>query len=428
MSRPTVIERARQTRRLLGTEGYAGVATRLRNRAARWISPPGLNRLPVAREDLIRAAEIASQGWRLPAPLPARAGDPLQIAWVCLPQAEGAGGFTTLSRLASSLEQAGHRCIIYMHDRHGWSLERHQTTTRAWWPALQAEIRDAADGIEDAHAIFATSWETAYPVLTSPARGARLYLVQDFEPSFYPAGSEALLAEATYRFGFHGVTPGRWLAQLLEREYGMAADYFDFGCDLDRYGLENAAERTGVCLYSRPSTPRRAFELAVAALDLFAERHPEVHIHLYGESVGRLPFAATGHGVLTPEELNRLYNRCIAGLVLSATNVSLVPYEMLAAGCIPVVNDAEQNRIVLDNPQAVYAPATPFDLANALCALVERPPVELGTAAQMAAASVAGASWEDAGAIVERIVRKVVGATRAAPVTASAAPPGTLLG
>jgi hypothetical protein len=35
------------------------------------------------------------------------------------------------------------------------------------------------------------------------------------------------------------------------------------------------------------------------------------------------------------------------GLVLSATNMSLVPYEMLAACCIPVVNDAEHNRCVL---------------------------------------------------------------------------------
>jgi glycosyltransferase involved in cell wall biosynthesis len=308
----------------------------------------------------------------------------------------------------TSLEQAGHRCIVYLHDRHGWSLDQHRRTVRTWWPGLQAEIRDAAEGIEDAHAIFATSWETAYPALTSQAKGARFYLVQDFEPSFYAAGSAALLAEATYRFGFHGVTAGPWLARLLERDYGMAADYFDFGCDLDRYSFDRTTERTGVCLYSRPSTPRRAFELAVAALDLFAERHPEVDIHLYGESVRHLPFAATDHGLLAPDALNGLYNRCIAGLVLSATNVSLVPHEMLAAGCIPVVNDAEQNRIVLDNPQVAYAPATPFDLANALAALVERTPAERSAAAAAAAASVQGESWDDAGTVVARVIRTVV--------------------
>ena len=161
---------------------------------------------------------------------------------------------------------------------------------------MQAEVRDFADGIEERHAIFATAWQTAYPVLASPAAGARFYLVQDFEPSFYPAGSESLMAEATYRFGFHGVTAGRWLAAApARREYGMPADHFDFGSRLDalraRRAREPAERRTGVCYYCRPETPRRAYELAMVALDLFAARHPEVEIHLFGAPAGRLTFA-----------------------------------------------------------------------------------------------------------------------------------------
>jgi O-antigen biosynthesis protein len=407
MSAPSVFERVQQTRRLVRGEGAAGVAARLLDRASRRLAPASGERLRVARADLLSAAEMASSGRALPPSLPGRAGSPLKVAWVHVPPSDGAGGFTTLSRLASSLERAGHECTLYLHDRHGWALEQHRRTVRRCWPELRAEVRSLAHGIDDAHAIFATSWETAYPVLVSPAKGVRFYLVQDYEPWFKPAGSEALLAEATYRFGFHGVTAGRWLAGLLQEEYDMAAEHFDFGADLERYRLEGKVERTGVCLYARPSTPRRAFELGVAALDLFAERHPDVDIHLYGEPVGRLPFAAIDHGVLAPQELNRLYNRCIAGLVLSATNVSLVPQEMLAAGCIPVVNDAEQNRVVLENPHVAYAPATPFDLANALACVVERPRAERLAAATAAAASVQGASWADAGATVERIVRSV---------------------
>ena len=78
---------------------------------------------------------------------------------------------------------------------------------------------------------------------------------------------------------------------------------------------------------------------------------------------------------------------------------------MLASGCIPLVNDAEHNRIVLDNPAVAYAPGTPFELAEALAGLVSRGPAERRTAAESAAASVAGDSWDDAGATVERIVR-----------------------
>lgn len=408
MSRQTILERVQQTRRLIRSEGYTGVADRLLARAARAASPLNSVRLCVTREDMVRAAEMASSGWSLPAPLPARAGEPLTIAWSCIPPGGGAGGAMTMFRLISSLEQAGNRCVVYLHDRHGWSLKQHERVIREWWPSVNAEIRDGALGIEDAHAVFATSWPTAYPVLTSPARGVRFYLVQDLEHMFYAAGSEALLAEATYSFGFHGLTAGRWLARELEQRYGMSADAFDFGCDLDHYRLENTGERTGVCLYLRPSAPRRASELGLMALDLLAERHPELDIHIYGETVRRLPLAATNHGRLTVEGLNDLYNRCVAGLALSATNCSLVPYEMLAAGCIPVVNDAEHNRVVLENAEVVYAPATPFNLADALATIAGRPAAERYAVAQAAAASVQGRSWEDAGATVERVIRSVV--------------------
>jgi glycosyltransferase involved in cell wall biosynthesis len=417
MSRPGPIDRVRQTRRLLRTEGYEGVTARLADRVSNRISPPGSPRLPIAGSDLERAAEIAAAGWILPAPLQAEPGEPLTVAWVATPPGPGSGGHTTMFRLVSALEQAGHRCILYLADEHGWSLEQHEHTIRSWWPWVKAEVRDAAAGLEDAHAIFATAWETAYPVLASPARGTRFYLVQDFEPSFYPAGSESLLAEGTYRFGFHGVTAGRWLSQILQRDYGMQADSFDFGRDLT-YALDasvGAEQRTGVCFYSKPDTPRRAFELAVLALDMFAKRHPDVDIHLYGHEAKRLPFAATDHGLRTPEQLNDLYNRCVAGLVLSATNVSLVPHEMLAAGCIPVVNDAVHNRVVLDNPHVAYAPATPFELADALSRLVERLPSERVAAAEAAAASVQGSTWEDAGEAVVRIVEDGVRRAARAP-------------
>ena len=411
MSRPSKVERGRQLRRLLRTEGPSGVAARLLTRATDALAPAGYGSLPVDRDDLVRGSEIAAGGWALPEPAPWSPGEPLTVAWVCGPAGEGSGGHTTIFRMAAALERRGHTCVIYIKDRHGWEVEQHRRTIRTWWPWLKAEVRDFAAGVEDSHAVLATSWETAYPVLASPAKGARLYFVQDFEPSFHPAGSESLLAEATYGFGFHGVTAGPWLADVLRRDHGMAADHFDFGCDLDKYGIDRSPDATGrrgdVCYYCRPSTPRRAHELAVLALDLFASRHPEVEIHAYGEPAGGLPFPVTDHGLLTPEQLSALYNRCIAGLVISATNVSLVPHEMLAAGCIPVVNDAEHNRVVLDSEHVSYAPATPFGLADALSRLVSQAPGDRLVTAE-AAAGVEAASWERAGDQVEAIVRSVV--------------------
>ncbi len=411
-ARATSIERVRQAGRLLRRDGAAAVTARLLTRGAAALTPAGFGQMPVARDDLIAAAQHAPSGWVLPGPAPIGVGEPLTVAWISVPPHPGVGGHQTMFRMLGALEQAGHTCVLYLYDRHGWSLDQHRETIRRGWPAIRAQVRSVGDGIDDSHVLFATAWETAYPALASPAKGARCYFVQDFEPAFYPAGSESLLAEATYRFGFHGVTAGPWLAQMLRRDYGMSADYFDFGCDLEHYGLESgagsAAARTGVCYYCRPGTPRRAYELAMMALDLFAQARPGLEIHLFGRPAGRVGFPATDHGLLTATQLNALYNRCVAGLCLSATNSSLVPHEMLAAGCIPVVNDAEHNRIVLDNSHVAYSPATPFHLAQTLIELVDRSAGERIAASLGAAQSVRSTTWAEAGEMFERAVRGVV--------------------
>jgi glycosyltransferase involved in cell wall biosynthesis len=415
---PSVAERLRQTQRLLRSEGTAGVVGRLRNRAAAALAGPAAEEIPVLHADLALASEKLAAGISPPGPKPWREGEPLDVALVCGPAGEGSGGHTTMFRMLGGLERRGHRCTVYIYDRHGWELEQHQRSIRQWWPWLKADVRDLAEGIEDAHVVFATSWETAYPVLASPAKGRRCYFVQDLEPRFYPAGSSALLAEETYRFGFHGVTAGRWLAEVLRRDYGMPAGHFDFGCDLEHYAMAPDAAHTDVCYFCRPSTPRRAHELAVQALEMFAARHPEVTIHTYGESAGDLPFPVVDHGLTTPAELGRLYNRCAAGLALSASNVSLVPYEMLAAGCIPVMNDAEHNRVVLRNDHVAYARPTPAALADALGTVVSRPPAEREANARVAAASVESASWETSADQFERILLDVVAAAEPRPVLA----------
>jgi glycosyltransferase involved in cell wall biosynthesis len=405
---PSVTERLRQTRRLLGSEGTTGVMNRLRTRAAEKLAGAAPEEIPVLPGDLALASEKLAAGIAPPGPKAWRAGEPLDVALVCGPAGEGSGGHTTIFRMLAGLERRGHRCTVYIYDRHGWEIEQHRRSIRQWWPWLEAEVRDLAGGIADHHVLFASSWETAYPVLASPAKGRRCYFVQDFEPRFYPAGSLALLAEETYRFGFHGVTAGRWLAEVLRRDYGMSADHFDFGVDLDRYAIEPDAAHTDICYFCRPSTPRRAHELAVPALQMFHARHPEVTIHTYGEAA-ELPFPTVDHGLTTPAELGELYNRCAAGLVLSASNVSLVPYEMLAAGCIPVMNDAEHNRVVLQNEHVAYARPTPAALADALGEIVAAAPIKREERARAAAASVDSISWETSADQFEAALLGVVG-------------------
>jgi glycosyltransferase involved in cell wall biosynthesis len=263
--------------------------------------------------------------------------------------------------------------------------------------------------MEDAHAVIATAWPTAYPVFNSRCNGKRFYFIQDFEPYFYPVGALSVLAESTYRMGFHAITIGRCFADKLRTEFGMPVESFDYGCDTSLYCRLPGAKRSGVVFYARPEAPRRGVELGLLALKEFALRCPGVDIHFYGTKMGRLPFRYVDHGRVTPAELNQIYNRCFAGLSLSLTNVSLVAYEMLAAGCIPVVNDSWNIRTDIKSSFVRYAPPYPSAIASELEALATT--LDFESLSRAAATSVRSVRWEDAGANVDAILRRALNST-----------------
>lgn len=378
--------------RLARSEGLGAMADRLRTRLARRIQPAN-QPLLVPMSIFERAAEWSASSWDLPAPLPRPEGQPLSVAWICTPPPPGSGGHTTIFRMVRALERAGHRCTIYIQDDHGWSIDQHRRAVRDWWPWVTAPVEEFDHALPDHDAFFATSWTTAWHLLAVQSRGARAYFVQDFEPSFYPAGSDYLLAEATYRLPYAMVTAGGWLSSTLAERYGAWTQHFEFGADVDHYRLTADQPRRGICFYSRPETPRRAHELGIAALELFGRRHPEVPISTFGQSPGKIGVPTTHRGLLPPAELNQLYNSCVAGLVLSATNASLVPHEMLASGCVPVVNDAPNNREVLGAGKVSYTAATPHQLAASLSELVTSSPAEVESRARDVAASVSLEGW-----------------------------------
>lgn len=344
----------------------------------------------------------------------------LTIGWVMTPPSAGSGGHTTLFRMVGAVEEAGHRCVLFLYDRHGGDVRAHERVIRDWWPHLRADVRDAADGIDRVDACVASSWESAHVLARrggAPMR--RLYFIQDYEPFFYARGASYALAEDSYRFGFRCIALGEMVAGLLRSEVGVDPDVTEFGCDTSVYRPVEGPARTGVVCFVRPDFPRRGYWLARLALTRFHELHPEIEIHLYGATVEGLPFPATQHGRLSPVELNLLYNTCTAGLVLSFTNISLVPEEMLAAGTVPVMNDSAHARVVLQNEHAVWAAPTPYALAAALSEAVMRAPVTDG--ARSAAESVRSAGWTKAQADIVRIIEDEVYAA-ARPVHEIGAP------
>lgn len=344
--------------------------------------------------------------WRTPHPSIANpvtaSGGKLTIGWVMSPPGANSGGHQNIFRFIRFLEDAGHEVRIYLYSANVLLAPGEVSAMVAdssSYTNIRASVRYYPDdGLpDDVDALFATSWETAYRSYRDPSRAHRFYFVQDFEPLFYTLGSEAVLAENTYRFGFFGITAGNWLAQKLHRDYGMETAAYQFGSDERNYSLTNRGDRSDVFFYARPETPRRGFELGVMALDLFARERPDHTIVMAGQDVHHLkiPFPYQNLGNVQVDQLNEVYNRCAAGLVMSFSNLSLLPLELLSAGVIPVVNDAENNRLVSDNPFIEYTPPLPRALAERLMAIVDRG--DLAEHAARAAASVAPASWAHSG-------------------------------
>lgn len=358
--------------------------------------------LSVGSEDVIAADWANAPATRISKPKP---GQRLHVNWVIPPIGPGGGGHQNILRFVRFLEASGHTCTVYIYDPAGAQTQTEARSVVAnHFPPMAAEVYVGTDAIGECDALFATAWQTAYPVFNANTAAEKLYFVQDYEPSFYPVGSESVLAENTYRFGFRGITAGKWLAQKLAAEYGMECDYYDFGSDSGRYTFENHSSRKKVLFYARPVTPRRGFELGCLALDLFARDNPRYEINMVGWDVSdyQLPFKFVNHGSLSLDELSGLYNQAAAALVISLTNMSLLPLELLSAGCIPVVNDGPNNRLVSDSPYIAYTPASPRALADALGAVVRRK--DASSYAKRAAASVQNLSWEESGRKFEKLL------------------------
>jgi glycosyltransferase involved in cell wall biosynthesis len=332
---------------------------------------------------------------------PNRVKAPYTFLWIMPPPGKGSGGHLNMFRFIKCLENNGHSCKILLDLGDTKGSTEHVKAIMGDYPEVKATktmrwLYDGAKDIGNVDAIFATSWETAYSSYNLPFKAERFYFVQDFEPFFYPIGSLYSFAENTYKFGFYGITAGGWLTKKLREDFKMSADYYSFGADTELYSLKNKDERKAVFFYARPYTERRGFEMGILALSLFHKKHPDYKILLAGWDVSNyiIDFPYDNLKTLELGELNDVYNQCSVGLVMSYTNMSLLPLELMSSGVIPVVNDAPNNRLVSDNPFIAYTNDDPISLAKKMSEIVTRK--DIRSYSQKASQSAEGESWKTA--------------------------------
>jgi glycosyltransferase involved in cell wall biosynthesis len=360
---------------------------------------------PVVAPEVVPRALLE---WRRGGTLPldaVAAGDTLRVAVVIPSFRRGSGGHQTIVHLARGLAARGHAVTLWLEDdegRHADGQAAEHFASFFGWPGLRGTFA----GWDGCDVAVATGWQTVHRVLRLAGCGARAYLVQDHEPDFYAASASRTWAGQTYGLGLHCIAASRWLAGELRDRYGASAGHFDLALDHDVYRPRDAPRDGSVLFYARATTPRRAVPLGLLALEELARRRPGVDIALFGEAGEvRAGFAHRSLGVLSGDELADAYARAEVGLVLSMTNISLVPLEMLACGlpCVELDTPCLRAELGADGPVELAA-FDPPAVADALERLLDDP--RRREARRRAGAElVAGRRWEGAAAQVETGLR-----------------------
>lgn len=298
--------------------------------------------------------------------------DYLTVNWLIPEMSVGSGGHVNIFRFVTMLENRG------MHNRIYVVNPTYFTTDRQLREFLDehynlgnknTEVFCSTERIRFAHATIATGWQTCYFLRRFHNTVSKFYFVQDFEPCFYAMSTDYLLAENTYRFGFRGITAGDWLKEKLRKEYGMKTDSFLFSYDRNIYKPgKKRDKRKRVFLYARPLTPRRCFELALLMLCRLTEKMPQLDVVMVGWDVSnyRIPFRYTNAGTLTPEELSDTYTQCDICIVMSSTNLSLLPVEIMACHSVAACTGGENNTWMVNENNAVMLPNDPLEMADTL--------------------------------------------------------------
>lgn len=255
------------------------------------------------------------------------------------------GGQTSILRLGTELSKLGCQVsyIVYKPQNKAYMEE----CARCNLSSYQGELyTNKYLGKLKSDIVIASSWDTVSFV--KKMKGYKMYFLQDYEPYFYSFGELFLMAKKTYEQGLHMVSLGPWNKEMVEKNCKVISpvDYIDFPYEKQEY----PSCRRDYGSYSR----KKDIVLAVY-LKYYGKRLPcisqyllkqvkeelkkdgiNLKIKYFGEDKSFHTDAGENLGMLSKKELLVLYKKADFGMVASMSNISLVPYEMLATG-LPLI-------------------------------------------------------------------------------------------
>jgi hypothetical protein len=258
--------------------------------------------------------------------------------------------------------------LVPMADRHSRSLPVHRNDrfiATAWWTAH--------------HARTLVRWQREAFALANTARF--VYLIQDYEPGFYPWSARWALADQTYTWGEEaiGVFNTAGLREYITVRHPPFSKAFDFEPvlhpDLAAYlpRGEQLRRRPQLLIYGRPGVPRNAFSLIVQGLRAWAasdpraagweclslgESHPDIVLGTPPGSDAALRLVSLGKVSLA--KYARLMSESAVGIgLMISPHPSYPPLEMAAFGMRVLTNRFEGKSL-----SQVYANIRELDIPS----------------------------------------------------------------
>lgn len=229
--------------------------------------------------------------------------------------------------------------------------------------------------------VMATNWTSVY--YARLLHGYKIYFMQDFEPLFYPMNEEYILAKKTYDFGFHIISLGKWNANQIAELCNVKnnVDTVDFPYEPKEYTFKErnfndyeTRKKFKIAVYTKSSGRRIPIITQVLLKNTCDELNKygyELEVYFYGLLKGENVSVGKNLGLLTKKELNELYQKVDFGMVASMTNISLVPYEMIAAG-LPIIEFKDGSyESFLGDDTAILTSLDYHDLTNQLLEMLK---------------------------------------------------------
>ena len=260
-----------------------------------------------------------------------------KILFVVERMAKYSGGQTSLLRLGTELAKLGHDVGYTVYKPQSQSdMKECASSNLAGFLGMMYTNKELPNLKADI--VIASSWDTVAFVKKLP--GYKMYFIQDYEPYFFSFGELFLMAEKTYEQGLHMVSLGAWNKEMIEKNCQPVSpvDAVDFPYESREYPYYKKKVIT-VAVYLKyygKRLPNIIQYMLKQVKDKFLKDGIKLRILYYGEDKSFRTEAGENLGMLNKKELLTLYRRADFGMVASMSNVSLVPYEMLATG-LPVI-------------------------------------------------------------------------------------------